>query len=48
MLLLQSLIGHFDLDPNRVFDIVSWMFLVDFFLLIHIPIYVSFHVLSSY
>jgi THO complex subunit 2 len=23
MQLLQSLIGHFDLDPNRVFDIVS-------------------------
>lgn len=22
---MQSLIGHFDLDPNRVFDIVSWM-----------------------
>lgn len=26
-LLMQSLIGHFDLDPNRVFDIVSIPFL---------------------
>lgn len=22
-IVMQSLIGHFDLDPNRVFDIVS-------------------------
>ena len=25
---LQSLIGHFDLDPNRVFDIVSCSYLL--------------------
>jgi THO complex subunit 2 len=28
MFLWQSLIGHFDLDPNRVFDIVSFYFLI--------------------